>query len=79
MKNRKINETTAKKKGNQSMLGNSKTKSADASSPEIVRHVSTNEHQPNINLAYGMNPSNLNTEIENDFAYEVQRRFKPIY
>lgn len=78
MKNRKNIQTTPKKTGKQSMEAKNQ-KAVDAPMPEITRDMYTNEHQSNINLAYGMNPSNLNTEIENDFAFEVQRRFKPIY
>lgn len=78
MKNRKNIQTTPKKTGKQSMETKNQ-KAVDVPMPEITRDMYTNEHQPYINLAYGMNPSNLNTEIENDFAFEVQRRFKPIY
>ena len=78
MKNRKNIQTPPKKTGKQSMKAKNQ-KGVDLPMPETTRDMSTNEHQLNINLAYGMNPSNLNTEIENDFAFEVQRRFKPIY
>ena len=78
MKNRKNIQTPPKKTGKQSMKAKNQ-KRVDVPMPETTRDMSTNEHQLSINLAYGMNPSNLNTEIENDFAFEVQRRFKPIY